>query len=714
MRKGFIPKPPAGYTLEKAVLTTFDFDMDTFLSLIKGEDISKFLVFRGDGLYQNDCNADESFLIKAFYPLITDRLPEKYAHSKICLFRYVNEKGKHLYRLRIGSKNIHSFDNAEIEIDFDGKEAKRKQAKNQPLLDLLTRLSSFVEDQDKYESLKELIEDLGKVSFSLKAPYECESYSFLTSGFESSPLFKEPYDELLIISPNISPNPLNQVLSLQKEGGRSLVIATPLTVAKLIEENAQTPCYLFFPIEKYIHAKLFLIRKEGRFDIFVGSMNLTNYAVAKNDEAMVYLKGVKGIESLPDFLSHFLNLPIEVINNEISQYEKPEPSSFIETAAFIKTRISYLSHILQRDKYEDEEQKKAVASLLSQKMEERLESILTSEELDLLPVKKEIRKKGKLRETYSLPFFDNLALGCVNHALHSYDELFSKNVYLHVKGRGPRDIFKRIRQDKSFSSLYLFRTDIHNFDPSMDEEVLLKKVDDLFAFDPSIASFLKRYVSLKKYRLEEDGPIQEDGPAQYTGLPLGGFLENLYLYDFDNAIEKEAVFYARCGDDILLGTTSQEETAKVASLVESLLTEGKLTLSQSKTCFVSPGEAVSFLGWKIENGEIDFEERYLQELEKNIRIYADKVLRLSKKRAIRLFSVIKLVDSYIERNDFHSSFKVISTDAGLKRIDRMIYEFIRVLASGQRGKAKYKISHKDLQLCGYQTLVNAYYRYLKR
>ena len=248
----------------------------------------------------------------------------------------------------------------------------------------------------------------------------------------------------------------------------------------------------------------------------------------------------------------------------------------------------------------------------------------------------------------------------------------------------------------------------------MDEEVLLERARAEFSFDPCLCSFLERYIKFKRYKTEEDGQIHEDGPAQYTGLPLGGFLENLYLSDFDRALEKKATFYVRCGDDIILGAKTKEETASLAVLLESLLTEKKLTLSQSKSFFVDPGEACNYLGWKIENGEIDFTDKYLQELEKNTKIQAQKILKLSKKRAIRLFSVIKLVNSYIEQNDFRSSFKIITVDTGLKRIDRIIYEFIRTLASGKQSKAKYEISHEDLQVYGYQTLVNAYYRFLKK
>ena len=716
-KASFLPIPPPGYALERAVLTTFDFDMETLLSEIEGEDLSKFLLFRGDGLYSNAEKKDESFITPIIYTAHKKGASDKYFHPKMSLFCYRNEEGSPYYFLRIGSKNIYPFSNHEIELCFEGVLEETVQEKNEPLLDLMRLLLSAIPegDAEKRGALEDLLSTLDKVRFSLVGPYRAEDYSFFTSYVGIPELFEEPYDELLIVSPNINPAQIRRLLYTKKEGGRCVVLSSIETVLELFEEEIIEPQYLSLPLDQFVHAKLYLIHKQGRYDLYAGSMNLTDYAVTKNDEAMVYLKGVKDIEGIAGFLSDFLGLSKEAIEEEIHQYDEvPKGDGFVENALAMRARISYIAHLLERKKYEKGEKEAAVSYLLSSASKKRIQALIQEETLDLLPLRRTLTINGKARDTFTVSFYDNLVLGCINHTLHRYDYLFSSNVYLHVAGRRPLDVFIRLHHDKEFSSLFLFRGDIHAFDPSMDEEVLLERVHMLFAFDPDLEAFLERYVRLKAYVREEGGTVYEDGPAQYTGLPLGGFLENVYLSDFDRIVEEKASFYVRCGDDIILGTKDKRKTAEVADLVISLLEERKLTMSPKKTFLLNPKEPFVYLGWRIQGDAIDFPTGYLASLEQRIRMRADRLRRFHGGRPLRLISVIKIVNAIIQENNFYSAFQYITVDEGLKRIDHMIYECIRTLGSGYRGKQKYKITHEDLQACGYQTLVNTYYKYLKR
>lgn len=152
-----------------------------------------------------------------------------------------------------------------------------------------------------------------------------------------------------------------------------------------------------------------------------------------------------------------------------------------------------------------------------------------------------------------------LLLGLVNHVLHGYDCLFSKNVFRHIRDRKPSDVFRKIREFPGFADLYILRTDIHAFGPSMDADVLSENIHRLFSFDAPLCAFLDRIVYRRAYRLEPEGPVHTDGPAMPTGLPLCGFLENVYLQGLDTVVERQAAFYARSGDDILAGARTEAE-----------------------------------------------------------------------------------------------------------------------------------------------------------
>ena len=708
-----------GKRLDQAVITTFDFDMQTFLSSVGETNLERCIVFRGEGLFENKTDIPDDYVTKISFPLTEKCWPERFFHSKVALLSYIDDDGDKTYRLSIGSKNIYPFDNVEICLEFEGELTADKQEKNKPLEAFLSLLDSYLMGDDKSTKTKKaalqtFINDISHVRFRLLSPFACEDFEFFTPSVSQAPLFKEQYEELVVISPNIDAKELENLLALRNEGGKCYVITNPETLMDLIKNEVFEPSFLSLPINRYLHAKLYLIRKNGQFDLFAGSMNLSTYAIHKNIETMTYLRDVKNIKSIASFLSEFLAIPESTIQSTMNQYETDPTDRFLEAATNIQTRLRYLTHIANRNKYDAEEEKNNAAYLLSCRGEERIRTILTKEPFDVIPIKKEIKTGNKTRTAFVAEPLDGLCLGCINHAIHQYDHLFSKNVYLHVLGRRPRDIFVRIHQDKSFFDLHLFRTDIHDFDPSMKESILLERIHQLFQFDPELEGFLQRYVKFKSYRLEENGPLFNDGPAQFTGLPLAGLLENTYLHDFDALIEKKVDFYARCGDDILIGARTRQDAIDLASLTKHLLEEKGLALSKSKSFLLEPKQPVTYLGWKIADGQIDFTDEYLENTQRSIRRHAISIMRLNNNKPLRLMSVIKYVNAYLKKADFYASFQVITTTEGLKKIDRMIYEFIRMLASGNKGKSKYKIAHEDLRMCGYQTLVNAYYRYIKR
>ncbi len=691
-----------------AVLTTFDFDMDSFRAEA-GEEKDNYIVFRGDGLYQNKDN-ETAGIVQISFPSDESKWPERYFHPKVSIYRYFKENSRPLYRLRIGSKNLYPFDNIETSVCFEGQRAEKTIEKNRPLIDFLAFLIRALPDgSSKKGQLQQLAEEIEQVDFRLLPPFGSEQYEFVFQGIDRSPMFEGGFDELLVLSPSIDIDELKRISASAGPNARIAVVSKPATLLDLVDKDASNIELLNLPLDKYLHAKLYLLRFGNRFDLFLGSMNLTRFAVHKNVEAMVYLRDVKGIESTTSFLSDFLHIPKAKIEKERGQYIKIDPKcSFLEAASSMENRLNHLSRVLHRDK--ERERREGLAFLLTSDAAEAINAMIVDEDRSFLPTKKMIPSSKGKRTVFFLPEVDNILLGAINHCLHRYDYLFRKEVYLHVLNRGISDVFKSIRNCENFGAMHLFRTDIHAFDSSMDRDEMLRQIDELFAFDDKLRSFLKRYIAFSDY--EEGGVIHHDGPAQYTGLPLAGFLENIYLRELDNAIAEQADFYARCSDDILIGSFSAEKIANLACMTKDLLSQKKLSVSETKTFFINGGEPFVFLGWKIEKGKIDFSDDYLRALKRSVSGYARHLLRLNKK-GYSLRSVVKLANRFIGQMDLRSCFNIISQANGLKAIDGFTYDFIRVLSTGNRGKAKYRISHQEIRESGYKSLVNAYYRYLK-
>lgn len=229
---------------------------------------------------------------------------------------------------------------------------------------------------------------------------------------------------------------------------------------------------------------------------------------------------------------------------------------------------------------------------------------------------------------------------------------------------------------------------------------------------------MDRMIRRKAYRLEPEGTIYTDGTAQQTGLPLCGFLENVYLQDFDKQMERRAAFYARCGDDILIGARTREEIEALAELARHIAAEKRLSLSEKKTQILEPGEPFLFLGWKIDGGTVDFSDEALQRIGRSIRKASRSLLIRYRKAGVpsvlRLPAAVRQANQSMQRSGIFASFRIVTVPDGLRKIDRMICEAIRTVSTGKNGKAKYRISYEAIRSWGYSSLVNRYYRRLSR
>ena len=738
-----IPDPPAGYHLERAILTTFDLDMDTLWDLIgPNQDVKKFIIFCGNGEFLESssdpsaCDPLKDQIVKIAWPAVQKDLPETVFHAKVWLFEYQSAVCERKWHLIVHSVNIFPYNNLEAVLRFEGTETGETQPGTAPLCEFLSRTLSFLTDEvaeaeEKRRQITKMIHCLETVQFTpcaspasdvlQQAALSSKQQSFYAPSCSLLPFLHEIYDEMLIIAPVIRSDQLCALADQAAPGGRCVVLTNAEMACKLFAESSPNVRWLLpRPQDPFVHAKLFLVRRREMWELYCGSMNLTDYAIDHNTECMVRLEASSSIKSIEDFLAAFTGRGEAEIAKELAQYDPNTPSPLgegspvFQQATSIQTRVDYLSHLLQRKKHGDEEAKQVASFLLSAQCAEAFACLV--QELPSIPLRKTITVAQKERDVFSLPLQEMLLMGLLNHALHHYDDLFSQNVFLHVLDRRPMAVFTKIRKSAEFSDLFLFRTDVHAFDPSMEADVLSANLHRMFSFDAPLCDFLDRLIYRKAYRLEPDGTVYTDGPAQMTGLPLGGFFENVYLQDFDDLIERKASFYTRCGDDILVGAKTREEVEALAGIAKNTLAEKQLSLSETKTFILQPGEPYVFLGWKISGGKIDFSEDALKKIEESIHKKAKELLIRYKRAGVysvlRLPSLIKYIDRSIRTTSIYTGFRIVTVPDGLQKIDRMICDAIRTVVTEKTGKGKYRLSYKTIQAYGYRSLVSQYYQWI--
>ena len=75
----------------------------------------------------------------------------------------------------------------------------------------------------------------------------------------------------------------------------------------------------------------------------------------------------------------------------------------------------------------------------------------------------------------------------------------------------------------------------------------------------------------------------------------------------------------------------------------------------------------------------------------------------------------KFYDDEEERNFNWSRwfFPVLTTDRGLRELDRYFAECLRYIKSGRHYKGNYSVTYEKLKSLGYRSLVNEYYKFKK-
>jgi hypothetical protein len=88
------------------------------------------------------------------------------------------------------------------------------------------------------------------------------------------------------------------------------------------------------------------------------------------------------------------------------------------------------------------------------------------------------------------------------------------------------------------------------------------------------------------------------------GSPLSPILANFYLHEFDVRLRSSKIQFIRYADDFLVLARSPFELAESRTVVESALSELRLTLSEEKTRTVTFDKSFRFLGAEMQQDKI--------------------------------------------------------------------------------------------------------------
>lgn len=227
---GEILKPPYGFTLNKAIGTTYSLDLEalTAIAISTGlaEDTDskltqnpiamlnalqkvseRIIIFSEAGQIKLPntksplCLLLEKMVVPVALPKAKGMSHYPAFHPKTWLMDYVNEDGEHSYRFVVMSRNL-TFDRSwDISIVLNSSKKVRQVRKTKPIIDFIEYLKGHVKNTTqlagkKRSMINSFMEELKKVSFSLESREFEENFQILPMGIGEKS-YKMWEDELL-------------------------------------------------------------------------------------------------------------------------------------------------------------------------------------------------------------------------------------------------------------------------------------------------------------------------------------------------------------------------------------------------------------------------------------------------------------------------------------------------------------------------------------
>jgi retron-type reverse transcriptase len=190
----------------------------------------------------------------------------------------------------------------------------------------------------------------------------------------------------------------------------------------------------------------------------------------------------------------------------------------------------------------------------------------------------------------------------LHHAIHRVLYQFFKDIFIEdsYSCQIDKGTHKAIEKFKKYTNIvsqnntktvWILKCDIRKFFASIDQEILIKILDE-YIVDKSIINLLK--IIIQSFNSRKIG----------KGLPLGNLtsqlLVNIYMNEFDQYVKNilKIDYYIRYADDFVFLGCDKKELENILKDIHIFLNENlKLTLHPNKVFIKTLFSGVDFLGW---------------------------------------------------------------------------------------------------------------------
>lgn len=336
---------------------------------------------------------------------------------------------------------------------------------------------------------------------------------------------------------------------------------------------------------------------------------------------------------------------------------------------------------------------------------------------------------GKYREIYLLSLRDKVIHKALADPIAAkLERHFYPNLFSYRKGRfyGSIAAARKVRKllEAHDSNLYVFKADISDYFDSIHQSRLLQKFEELLPGEPEILQLLKKFVHQRRC---EKGIVYSPILGIPTGSGLSPVCANLYLAPLDREMFRRDYNYLRYGDDLLLIDKKRETVEAGRKVIEAVLEQHQLKLSQKKTHLYGPKEPFDYLGYRFANGKIHIGtismnrfRQWVHELlpRDRYRDYPHKSeldRRDLLKKILLDFNTGMAATLNLRQLPWIRGFPIVNDDSSFKEMDRFIKNRIRLAITRKSSQNNFKLLPEEwFRELGYKSLTGAYHRIIRR
>lgn len=341
-----------------------------------------------------------------------------------------------------------------------------------------------------------------------------------------------------------------------------------------------------------------------------------------------------------------------------------------------------------------------------------------------LPCQVMLRKShsDRRRIVYVYPQRQNMLMKYLAWGMHEYDDIFSDSLYSFRRNIGVVGLFRKVADAGFARTLHTVKADVHDYGHSIRPNLLVPMLRNIMVErDQELLAFLEYLLDCDEFL--RNGEVRHGSMGGLPGVPVGSFLNNVYLMRLDEAMEQRSVLCSRYADDIAVFTGTHEDAEEALEELRKIVTSLGLSLNEKKTLIIEPGDDVELLGIEIRAGGFDVADNTMAKARTKLTHYANKLVRKEQREEMTKEAAAQCMARRIERyfngvdEDGHELcwkdyfFHVLTRPDSLREIDHLCQDLLRYVATGKRGDARYRFRYEDMKALGYRPLVPEYYAY---